>query len=323
MSTAIAKRASFDLTPTSLQEAMDLAAVMAKSELIPMQFRNKPGDVMIAVQMGAELGVSPLQALSGIAVINGRASIWGDLALAVVQKSGLLEEYKEMTFEEIRTAGKAVFWAKRKGMAEPIVREFSIADAKKARLWDKAGPWQQYPERMMQMRARGFGLRDGFADALKGVAIREEVEDYVPVVASATQDKLAALKNRLALTTKAEAVVESQPSLPGGSCPSDDTQHASPDNASDPGSDDARSADRPADTISEKQAKRLFAIAKGRGMTNDQIKYLTKAAGYEHSRDIKTADYEQICSAMESWTIGEHERIGAVLAGFRADEAGA
>ena len=78
-----------------------------------------------------------------------------------------------------------------------------------------------------------------------------------------------------------------------------------------------------ANTISEKQAKRLFAIAKGRGMTNDQIKYLTKAAGYDHSRDIKTADYEQICSAMESWTVGEHERIGAVLAGFRADEAGA
>ena len=114
--------------------------------------------------------------------------------------------------------------------------------------------------------------------------------------------------------------VESQP--PHGACPSDDTQHASPDNASDPGSDDARSADRPMDTISEKQAKRLFAIARGRGMTHDQIKYLTKAAGYDHSRDIKTADYEQICSAMESWTVQEHENIGVVLAGIKAEDAG-
>ena len=76
------------------------------------------------------------------------------------------------------------------------------------------------------------------------------------------------------------------------------------------------------DTISEKQAKRLFAIARGRGMTHDQIKYLTKAAGYDHSRDIKTADYEQICSAMESWTVQEHENIGVVLAGIKAEDAG-
>jgi hypothetical protein len=58
--------------------------------------------------------------------------------------------------------------------------KFSVADAKKASLWGKAGPWQSYPDRMLQMRARGFGLRDKFADALRGLSIAEEAMDIAP-----------------------------------------------------------------------------------------------------------------------------------------------
>jgi hypothetical protein len=65
----------------------------------------------------------------------------------------------------------------------PVVRTFSEADAKKAGLWGKAGPWQQYPSRMLQMRARSWALRDAFPDALRGLGIREEVADYQVKVA--------------------------------------------------------------------------------------------------------------------------------------------
>src|SRR6185295_12780043 len=51
------------------------------------------------------------------------------------------------------------------------------ADAKTANLWGKAGPWTQYPKRMLQMRARGFGCRDCFPDLLRGIIIKEEAED--------------------------------------------------------------------------------------------------------------------------------------------------
>src|SRR3546814_15538068 len=45
----------------------------------------------------------------------------------------------------------------------------------------KQGPWSQYPQRMRQMRARAWAMRDGFADVLKGIGIAEEVRDF-PVV---------------------------------------------------------------------------------------------------------------------------------------------
>ncbi len=64
----------------------------------------------------------------------------------------------------------------RRGEA-PQRRTFSVADAKRAGLWGKSGPWTQYPDRMLQLRARGFAIRDVFPDALRGVMTREEAED--------------------------------------------------------------------------------------------------------------------------------------------------
>ncbi len=57
----------------------------------------------------------------------------------------------------------------------------SKEDAKKAGLWGKAGPWSQYPKRMLQMRARSFALRDKFADALSGLIMAEEAQDYTTI----------------------------------------------------------------------------------------------------------------------------------------------
>jgi hypothetical protein len=54
---------------------------------------------------------------------------------------------------------------------------FSVVDAKRAGLFTKAGPWQTYPRRMLQMRARSFALRDAFPNVLKGLISVEEALD--------------------------------------------------------------------------------------------------------------------------------------------------
>jgi hypothetical protein len=72
----------------------------------------------------------------------------------------------------------AVCEAKRQGYPAPTTVRFSVADAKKAGLWGKSGPWTQYPSRMLQLRARGFALRNAFADALRGLVTAEEAQDY-------------------------------------------------------------------------------------------------------------------------------------------------
>lgn len=158
---------------TDLDGMWRFAVAVGKSRLAPKGFES-PEAILVAMQYGLELGVGPMQALQGIAVINGRPSVWGDLALAVCQSKPDFEDI----IEAISPDGfEAKCTVKRKGRT-PTARTFSMDDAKKANLLGKPGPWQQYPRRMLQMRARAFALRDCFADALKGISIREEAADY-------------------------------------------------------------------------------------------------------------------------------------------------
>ena len=118
-----------------------------------------------------------MQALQSIAVVNGRPSIFGDAALAVVKASPVCE-YVTEAIEGEGEQMAAICTAKRRGYPTPTVVKFTVADAKKANLWGKTGPWTQYPKRMLQMRARGFALRDAFPDALRGMVTAEEAQDY-------------------------------------------------------------------------------------------------------------------------------------------------
>jgi hypothetical protein len=174
-------------TPTNLTEAIALSKMIAASDLAPKDFKGKPANVLIAMQMGAEVGLAPMQSLQNIAVINGRPCLWGDAALGVVQVHPDYEWHKE-GWDGTGEVRSAVFQIKRKGQEAHTAR-FSVADAKKAGLWGKSGTWQTYPDRMLQMRARGFGLRDKFADALRGLGIAEEVMDIAPDTSDAKKQR--------------------------------------------------------------------------------------------------------------------------------------
>lgn len=162
---------AFSLTPRNLDEAMQYAKLIADSDLAPKDYKGKPGNVLVAIQMGQEVGLKPMQSLQNIAVVNGRPSIWGDAMLALIINHSELADFKEWKDEK----GTAHCYIKRRNIE--IERTFSIDDAKKAGLWSKQGPWAAYPDRMLQMRARGFALRDSFADVLKGLYLAEESQD--------------------------------------------------------------------------------------------------------------------------------------------------
>lgn len=165
------------LSPTNFPEALQLASLLAKSGMLPKQYEGNPGAVLVAMEMGAELGLPPMAAIQNIAVINGRPSLWGDAMLAVCTAHPDCEDVIE-AFDEKGTT--AICTVKRRGRS-PIVRQFSTEDAKRAGMLGKQGPWQQYPQRMLQMRARGFALRDAFSDALRGIRSAEEERDIIDV----------------------------------------------------------------------------------------------------------------------------------------------
>lgn len=186
----LATGAVMAIVPQTFDDVFRFSQVLARSGLVPNGM-DTPEKVSVAILTGLEIGVKPMQAVQGIAVIGGRPCVWGDLALAIVRASGLLEEFQE-TYEGTPPSDwgaakpdgqdyRAICRIKRKGEAAPEPSVFSVEDAITGKLWLKRGyngkdtPWVTSPKRMLKMRARGFALRDTFADVLKGMMIAEEM----------------------------------------------------------------------------------------------------------------------------------------------------
>ena len=164
------------MIPTDVDQAYRMSQDISRSGMTPKAYGYDADKIFVGIIAGAEVGLAPFQALQSIAVIGNNPAIWGDGALALVQGSGLLVD-----MEETDDGHTATCRLVRKGRDTPNLRTFSMDDAKKAGLAGKQGPWSQYPQRMRQMRARAWAMRDGFADVLKGIGIAEEVRDF-PVV---------------------------------------------------------------------------------------------------------------------------------------------
>lgn len=173
MSNDAVKRSGLVMRPQNITEAMNMAGMLARSEMVPKAYRNRAEDVLVAMMLGSELGLNPIQALQNIAVINGRPCVWGDALPALAQNHpawGGMEE----SFDDATMTATCTVWRKD---GPRHSQSFGKADAEKAGLWGKQGPWQSYPKRMLALRARGFALRNQFADALAGLITREEADD--------------------------------------------------------------------------------------------------------------------------------------------------
>ena len=192
------------IVPRTIDEVGRVAKAIIIAKLAPSGYEGKTeqetaSKIMIGIMKGAEVGLPPITALSTIAIINNRPCIWGDGAVALVQARGKLtkmtvewsggksakgptqdaqgETDHTPTIRDFSDDYVCIVSLWRIGQEAPYVGRFSVRDAKRAGLWGKKAPWVAYPERMLFNRARAFPLRDGFADCLAGLSIREEVED--------------------------------------------------------------------------------------------------------------------------------------------------
>ena len=163
----------------SLDDMYRFGQYVTESGLAPDSFKT-PEQVLVALQTGAEINLSPMQSLNSIVVIKGKPTLWGDAALALVKRSGLLGSYSEKVTgegDDMCAYVSSVRRAVAEGEGECVVETvFNVADAKTAKLWGKAGPWCTHPKRMLKYKARAFNLRDNFPDVLFGMHLAEEMQ---------------------------------------------------------------------------------------------------------------------------------------------------
>lgn len=197
------------MNPKTMQEAKDLANDIKDEALLPDHYRGKPGAIIICAQISQELDIPLMQGLQGIAVINGRPGVYGDLMLAICRRSQPWEYFEESLDEATMTASCTV-----KRRHEPaLTRTFSKKDAEMAGLWGGKDNWKKYPNRMLQHRARSFALRDCYTDVLHGLYLMDELNEGAiidvidctdvtnkpgsPEVVQVTEQQLTALKEKI------------------------------------------------------------------------------------------------------------------------------
>ena len=167
------------LVPTSMHDLMEFAVQVSKSKMIPREYQGQPADCLIAMSMGMEIGLKPVQSLQSIAVINGRPSLWGTAARALVMASGQVQSLFETAPDEVAKTQKARCEIVRKGYADAFVGEFSIDDARRAQLLGKDN-YSKYPREMLAWRAFHMAARKAFPDIYKGLAAAEEMDGSAP-----------------------------------------------------------------------------------------------------------------------------------------------
>lgn len=171
----------------NLEDMKTVAQLILQSGLAPDSFKTAE-QIFVGLQTGAEVGLKPMQALNSIVVIKGKPTLWGDAALALVKKSGLLRSFSEKVTGEgdemiavvksVRVEGEGS-----RTLECTVESTFSVADAKTAKLWKKVGPWTTHPKRMLKYKARAFNLRDNFPDILFGMHLTEEMYGEEPLPA--------------------------------------------------------------------------------------------------------------------------------------------
>lgn len=172
-------------------ELLRYCHAMVTSEMVPKQF-NTPQKLFGALMFVRSLGL-PDTAIRQVAVIQGVPSTFGDLSLAMVQKSGELtyfleqwfdEKYDVLSFENKNL--KAEAWGAvcilSRQNSEKQSFSFTLDDARKAGTYpsNPASPWTKHTRIMLRYKARAIALKSVFADKLNGVSIAEHDFDSLP-----------------------------------------------------------------------------------------------------------------------------------------------
>ncbi|KKL50197.1 hypothetical protein LCGC14_2307940 [marine sediment metagenome] len=170
---------------SSFEDMWYFAGRVADSGLAPKDMQRKE-TIVIALQKGYELGLKPMQSLQNIAVINGRATVWGDALAGIIRASGKCEFINSEEIGTKPTGTDLKKWpddfgfkvsSKRTDTGEEQSATFTVADAKIAGLWEKPSVWNKYPKRMLLNRPRSYCLRDLYSDVLGGIYTAEEMQD--------------------------------------------------------------------------------------------------------------------------------------------------
>lgn len=162
----------------NMKEAWKMAEALAKSTIVPEEYRGNPANCLIAIDMASRLNMSPMMVMQGLYVVKGKPSWSGQMAIALINGSRRYEAPIKFVFE-----GKGPTlscYAVATDLEGNIVKGTTITmDMVMGEGWDSdkgssKSKWKTMPEQMMQYRAASFFARANCPDVLYGIYTADE-----------------------------------------------------------------------------------------------------------------------------------------------------
>lgn len=178
----------------SIENIKEFAQRMSNSDyLLQEQFRGKPTEIEMAIWYGIDLGMTPIQSIMNLIPKEGHMTMFGDMAKALVNRSGLVERWEESESGTIKeeTYSFTISTKRVNGLDKTITLDVNWM--KRSGLWvskdyiKKAGQnvpssvliRYRYPDRTIQYNCLSWVIRAVYPDILKGIRPVEEVDNYI------------------------------------------------------------------------------------------------------------------------------------------------
>ncbi len=174
------------LVPTSMSEAMHLAEIMSKANLLPDHLRGKPGDCLLVIMQAQRWNMDPVSVAQCTSVVRGKLCYEGKLVAAALYATGAIDGRLRYEFSgdgerrQVRVIGRP----RGTGVDQEVVG--TVADWK-----TENGNWKKSPDDMLVYRGTRQWARRYAPEALLGVYTPDEIEDVDPVRATATLEPIA------------------------------------------------------------------------------------------------------------------------------------
>jgi hypothetical protein len=153
-----------------VMEDLQWARAVAQAGIVPAAYKNRPGNLIVAAQLGRALGIHPMIAVNQIYVVDGKPSTSALLISALIRKAGHKIRYegntKYATVTIIRHDDpdfefKVTWELKKNSNGNPSGEEAGLL---------QKDNWKKYPAGMLASRALTQCGRVACPEALLGVA---------------------------------------------------------------------------------------------------------------------------------------------------------
>jgi hypothetical protein len=178
--------------PRDLPSAITLARMIATSPLCPLALRGREADLLLVMMTGAEIGLTTMQSLRNLYIVEGRIG----MSAALIR--GRCQKHADCALFEVAEAdaAHAVVEVRKRGWPESRRVSWSIADAERAGLIKEDQPdslWRRWPQEMCVARATTRAASMYFPEITSGLLSEEDLRDMSTAAAAAGTPAVTAL----------------------------------------------------------------------------------------------------------------------------------